>query len=50
MTATIFACCAITLSTLVLGLHYGIDDLAGLVWIFPISLIARSTLPRETAS
>ncbi len=50
MAVTIFACYGITLSTLALGLHYGVDDLAGLAWIFPIALIARKTLPRETAS
>jgi membrane-associated phospholipid phosphatase len=50
MSATIFTCCGITLSTVALGVHYGVDDLAGLIWIFPIALIASSTLPRETAS
>jgi membrane-associated phospholipid phosphatase len=42
-------CVGITLSTIALRFHYGIDDLAGLVWIFPISLLARATFPREMA-
>lgn len=41
-------CALITLSTIALRFHYGVDDLAGLVWIFPISLMARATLPRTT--
>jgi hypothetical protein len=39
-------CTGITMSTLALRFHYGIDDVAGLVWIFPIWLVARATLPR----
>jgi hypothetical protein len=43
-------CTGITLSTIALRFHYGVDDLAGLVWIFPIAVLARATLPREMAS
>ncbi len=43
-------CTGITLSTIALRFHWGVDDLAGLVWIFPISLLARMTLPRETTA
>jgi membrane-associated phospholipid phosphatase len=46
LAVSIFVCTCITLSTLALRFHYGIDALAGLVWIFPISLLARATLPR----
>jgi PAP2 superfamily len=49
MAMAITACIGITLSTIALRVHYGIDDLAGLAWIFPISLLARASLPRETA-
>jgi membrane-associated phospholipid phosphatase len=42
-------CALITMSTIALRFHYGVDVLAGLVWIFPISVLARATLPRETA-
>ena len=42
-------CALITMSTIALRFHYGVDDLAALVWIFPISLLARATLPRETS-
>ncbi|MDR3792489.1 MAG: phosphatase PAP2 family protein [Terracidiphilus sp.] len=38
-------CCGITLSTMALGLHYGIDVLAGLAWVFLIAPLARLTLP-----
>jgi hypothetical protein len=38
----------ITVSTIALRFHYGVDDLAALVWIFPIAMIARAMLPRET--
>ena len=42
-------CAGITLSTIALRFHYGVDDLAGLAWIFPISMIARATMPRPIA-
>ena len=47
MAAAVTACCGITLSTVALQLHYGIDVLAGLVWVFLIAAAARATLPRE---
>jgi hypothetical protein len=50
MTAAIVACCGITLSTVALEVHYGIDDLAALAWIFPIALLGRASLPRESAA
>lgn len=50
MTAAIVACCGITLSTVALQVHYGIDDLAALVWILPIALLGRASLPRESAA
>jgi membrane-associated phospholipid phosphatase len=43
-------CALITMSTIALRFHYGVDVLAGLLWVFLISLPARATLPRETAS
>jgi membrane-associated phospholipid phosphatase len=49
MAVAIVTCTCITLSTVALRLHYGIDDLAGLVWIFPIALLARASLPRKIA-
>jgi membrane-associated phospholipid phosphatase len=49
MAVAIIVCTGITLSTIALRFHYGIDDIAGFVWIFPISLLARATLPLETA-
>jgi hypothetical protein len=50
MAAAIAAACGITLSTVALDVHYGIDDLAGLAWVFLIAPVARATLPREQAS
>ena len=50
MAAAIVTCTGITLSTIALRLHYGIDDLAGLVWIFPISMLARASLPRKSGA
>lgn len=49
MVGAALVCTGITMSTLALRFHYGIDDLAGLVWIFPMWLVARATLPREEA-
>ena len=48
MAVAIIVCMGITLSTIALRVHFGIDDLAGLLWIFPISLLARASLPRVT--
>jgi membrane-associated phospholipid phosphatase len=50
MAAAILAAFGITLSTIVLDVHYGIDDVAGLAWIFLIAPLARATLPREEVS
>ena len=50
MTVAIVACCGITLSTVALQVHYGIDDLAALAWIFPIALLGCASLPRESAA
>jgi hypothetical protein len=47
MAAAVTACCGITLSTVALQVHYGIDVLAGLVWVFLIAAVARASLPRE---
>jgi membrane-associated phospholipid phosphatase len=49
MAIAITICSCITLSTIALRMHYGIDDIAGLVWIFPIAYLARKTLPRAAA-
>jgi hypothetical protein len=38
-------CCGITLSTVALQVHYGIDDLAALVWIFPLRSWAAPPCP-----
>ena len=50
MAGAIVAACGITLSTIALEVHYGIDDLAGLAWVFLICPLARATLPREQPS
>ena len=50
MAAAIVAACGITLSTIALEVHYGIDVLAGLAWVFLICPLARATLPREQPS
>jgi membrane-associated phospholipid phosphatase len=42
--ASCLVCCGITLSTMVLRLHYGVDVLAGLLWAFTIPALARLTL------
>lgn len=49
MAVAIAVCSCITLSTIALRMHYGIDDIAGLVWLFPIAFLARKTLPRAPA-
>jgi putative effector of murein hydrolase LrgA (UPF0299 family) len=41
-----FTCSGITLSTIALRLHYGVDVLAGVAWVFLIPPLARLTLPR----
>jgi PAP2 superfamily len=50
MAAAIVAACGITLSTVALQVHYGIDVIAGLAWVFLIVPLARATLPREQPS
>jgi len=35
MASAVTAACGITLSTIALQVHYGIDVLAGLAWVFP---------------
>jgi hypothetical protein len=47
LAAGALVCAGITMSTIALRFHYGVDCLAGLVWIFPISLLAGATLPRD---
>ena len=49
MAAAIVAACGITLSTVALEVHYGVDVLAGLAWVFLIVPLARATLPRKQA-
>jgi len=50
MGAAVTVCCGITLSTIALEVHYGVDDLAGVVWVFLMAAIAPLTLPRKRAS
>jgi hypothetical protein len=50
MGAAIATCCGITLSTIALAVHFGVDDLAGFVWVFLIAAIAPLTLPCEKAT
>ena len=47
MAAAIIAALGITVSTIVLEVHYGIDVLAGLAWVFPMAAIAKASLPGE---
>jgi membrane-associated phospholipid phosphatase len=47
MASAVCAGCGITLSTIALEVHYGVDDLAGLAWVFLIAAIAKASLPRE---
>jgi hypothetical protein len=47
MAAAVSAGCGITLSTIALQVHYGIDVLAGLAWVFLIAGVAKATLPGE---
>ncbi|MGO8759474.1 MAG: phosphatase PAP2 family protein [Terracidiphilus sp.] len=50
MAASVLAACGITLSTIVLKVHYGVDDIAGIVWVFLVAPLARATMPREQPS
>jgi len=45
--AGVIVCAVITLSTMALRLHYGVDVLAGLLWAWLMSLLGRATLPQE---
>jgi membrane-associated phospholipid phosphatase len=47
MASAVCAACGITISTIALEVHYGVDDLAGLAWVFLMAAIAKATLPRE---
>jgi membrane-associated phospholipid phosphatase len=47
MTAAVSAGCGITVSTVALQVHYGIDVLAGLGWVFLMAAVAKATLPGE---
>lgn len=47
MILLVIACSGITLSTIVLRLHYGIDLLAGLVWAALMVPLGRFSLPEE---
>ncbi|HKN21212.1 MAG TPA: phosphatase PAP2 family protein [Terracidiphilus sp.] len=47
MASAVSAGCGITLSTIALQVHYGIDDLAGLAWVFLVASVAKATLPNE---
>jgi membrane-associated phospholipid phosphatase len=50
MATCVIAACGITLSTIALDVHYGIDDIAGIAWVFLVAPLARATLPREQPS
>jgi membrane-associated phospholipid phosphatase len=45
MAAAVIAACGITLSTVALQVHYGIDVLAGFAWIFLMAVAAKASLP-----
>lgn len=47
MASAICAGCGITLSTIDLQVHYGIDVLAGLAWVFLMAAAARASLPSQ---
>jgi len=47
MAAAVCAACGITLSTIALEVHYGVDVLAGFVWVFLIASVARASMPGE---
>jgi membrane-associated phospholipid phosphatase len=47
MASAVTAACGITLSTIALQVHYGIDDLAGFAWVFLIAAVAKATLPND---
>jgi membrane-associated phospholipid phosphatase len=45
MALAVIAGCGITLSTIALQVHYGVDVLAGLGWVFLITVVTKATLP-----
>jgi len=47
MASAVCAGCGITLSTVALEVHYGIDVIAGLAWVFLMAAVAKATLPGE---
>jgi len=47
MASAVCAGCGITLSTIALEVHYGIDVIAGLAWVFLMAAVAKATLPGE---
>ncbi len=47
MGAAVCAGCGITLSTIALEVHYGIDVLAGFGWVFLMAAVAKASLPCE---
>lgn len=47
MAAAVGAACGITLSTIALQVHYGVDVIAGFAWAFLMAAVARATLPGE---
>ncbi|MFZ0336767.1 MAG: phosphatase PAP2 family protein [Terracidiphilus sp.] len=47
MAAAVIAACGITLSTIALQVHYGIDVLAGFAWVFLLAAVAKASLPSE---
>ena len=47
MASAVTAGCGITLSTIALQVHYGIDVLAGLAWVLLVAAVAKATLPNE---
>ena len=50
MAAAVTTCCGITLSTVALEVHYGVDDLAAFVWVFLAAALAPLTLPRDQSA
>jgi membrane-associated phospholipid phosphatase len=47
MTIAVLASIGVTLSTIALRLHYGVDVLAGLAWAWAAAVLARVSSPRE---
>ncbi len=48
MAVAVVVCMGITLSTVALRMHYGVDIVAGLVWAWLMARVGRATLPQET--